>query len=71
MEDLIFLGNTRPQWPLDCIGKGYVMCQCSQILQTIDAVYGHWKLGHFDTPVYCSKEEMINRKLKEQDAQSK
>ena len=60
-EDLIYLGKKRPDWPLPCLGKGYVMCQCGTILELVEQIYSHWQSGHFDTPVYCTKDKMMDR----------
>ena len=33
---------------------GFVGCSCGGYLQTIQAVYDHWLMGHFDIPQYKS-----------------
>lgn len=35
----------------------YVMCQCGNVLQTIEAIHEHWRLGHFDYPANARIEE--------------
>jgi len=61
-EEKILLGMMRPSWP-PCNVTGYVYCVCGHILQTVDSCYAHWQMGHFDEPVYCTKEEMMDRMI--------
>lgn len=34
------------------------------MLQTMEALFAHYQMGHFDIPVYATREEMIREKLK-------
>jgi hypothetical protein len=38
-----------------------LVCTCGAHLRFKETVYEHWIKGHFDTPVYTTKEEMMDR----------
>jgi hypothetical protein len=50
----ICIGMFRPEWSAIAVGKGLIMCNCRQVLHTVEATREHWQMGHFDTPVYKS-----------------
>ena len=69
-EEKILLGMSRTTEPpdnryVDSEGKvqyaDIVVCGCGHHLWTRESTYEHWKQGHFDTPVYATKEEMLNK----------
>lgn len=68
----ILLGMSRPLNPPDTRhtdAEGIVtysavlVCTCGAHLWDFEAVREHWQRGHFDVPVYATKEEMMDRAL--------
>lgn len=62
MEEKIILGTNRPLF--EEIMKnvtGYIACSCGSVLQTRQSSFEHWQLGHWDYPVYATKEEVLNK----------
>ena len=39
----------------------FVLCPCGEELWNTSKVMMHWNQGHFDKPVYATKEEMMDR----------
>ena len=70
-DERIFLGMTRPPQPPDTkyVDKEtgetkyaeILMCSCEQPLRFRSSVQEHWLAGHFDTPVYATREEIIEK----------
>ena len=50
-----FIGLFRPSSTAHLRGA-YIYCGCGSVLQTVDAVTGHWSAGHFDIPQYVDIE---------------
>jgi hypothetical protein len=69
MDERILLGKFRAEEPPRFPGAAVVLCSCGQTLWTIDGVNHHWQLGHFDSNVYATKEEVLD-KVAEKIAQS-
>ena len=72
MDDKILLGLSRlPEPPdtkyIDEDGKvqfaEILRCPCGHDLWYREAVAEHWRMGHFDTPIYATRQEMIDRAL--------
>lgn len=70
-DERVFLGMMRPPEPPD---TGYIdketgekryadllMCSCNAPLRFQQVVREHWTAGHFDTPVYATRQEIIDR----------
>jgi hypothetical protein len=73
MPDNIFPGMSRPPVPpttayVDTEGvvryAGILVCPCGQHLRYKEGVREHWSQGHFDTPIYASRAEMLQAKAK-------
>jgi len=47
-----FIGTFREVTPPDGKGADVIMCPCNQTLWTINDVFRHWQLGHFDILQY-------------------
>ena len=63
-EERILLGMMRPlQSPADTlpVGNYVVRCPCGMDLWARESVQKHWMLGHFDTPVYATREEILEK----------
>lgn len=58
----IRLGSNRPFFH-DFMQNvnGYILCPCGSMLQTRQSSFEHWQLGHFDIPVYATKEEVLDK----------
>ena len=67
-EEKIVIGMNRPLWSefkSQISGYGYVGCACGDMLSTVQGIHEHWQQGHFDTPVYCTRQELIKAKLEQ------
>lgn len=74
-EEKIVIAMSRPPFPPDTkytdpetgeIKYGAVLiCPCGHHLWYRETVFQHWQMGHFDTPVYCTRQELIEAKLKQ------
>jgi hypothetical protein len=64
-EDKILLGHTRPDFEemYRKICPAVLVCACGQHLFSREGCYQHWQMGHCDTPVYATRDEMIKAKL--------
>jgi len=69
-EDRILLGVTRPPQPpdtkyIDKDGKmkfvDVMLCPCGHSLWSREQIRAHWHQGHFDTPVYAARDEVLDR----------
>lgn len=59
-EEKILVGMCRPGWEEFIAGvNGYLVCSCRVILSSIQETRKHWQDGHFDYPVYATKEELL------------
>lgn len=64
MENRVLIGHFRePNPPYPPKGVDVVLCPCENNLWTREDVYDHWKRGCFDTPVYATKQEVIDRMI--------
>lgn len=62
-NDNIFIGTHRPpEPPYPPTGVAVLMCACGQHIWTREGVFAHWQMGHFDTPVYRTVEEVVRMK---------
>lgn len=71
IDDRIFLGYHRSPNPPTTKYRDQdtgeikfadvMQCPCGQSLWTLEAIREHWSLGHFDTPIYATREEVIEK----------
>ncbi len=59
MADQILIGMNRPAAPPDF--GGVIACGCGDALHTRGAIFSHWQMGHFDSPVYATREEALEQ----------
>ena len=61
-EDRILLGMHRPdfnEFMKDI--RGNIQCICGSLLSFRQGTFDHWQMGHFDYPVYATKEEVMEK----------
>lgn len=61
-EEKIMIGTNRPLFEEFMKNvNGFILCSCGSTLQTRQSSFEHWQLGHFDYPVYATKEEILDK----------
>lgn len=72
MDEKIFLGMTRPSIDQLICPRGYsptpivVVCPHGHTDFSQEAIWSCWGAGHFDYPIYCTKQEMMDRIIEKQ-----
>ena len=73
-DEKVLIGMMRSPLPPDGVflnketGKmeqaGIIICPCGHMLQCRETVFSHWQQGHFDTPIYATKDEILEKMMK-------
>lgn len=54
----LFLGTFRYPTPPGAYAP--ICCRCGYMLGTVDAVFEHWSVGHFDLAQYATIDDLLN-----------